>query len=229
MTDKIIDILNGKEIKMPAQSLAEHLVSVINEEGINAAVDQFKQMKEEKDVFVLKENEMNQLGYSLLGENKLKEAIAVFKLNVDEFPKSANVYDSYGEALLKNGNKDEAIVNYKKSIELNPQNTGAIKILKDLGVKVEEPKEVKLTADALIQYAGKYQLAPNFILTVTINGEQIFTQATGQSQIEIFPSGDDKFYLKVVDAQIKFIREGGVVNQLILYQNGREMPAKKIE
>ena len=229
MTGKIIDILNGIEVKMPAQSLTEHLASLIDEEGIKTAVDQFKEMKEERDLFVLKENEMNQLGYSLMNENKLDEAIAVLKLNVDEFPKSANVYDSYGEALLKNGNKEQAIVNYKKSLELNPRNTGAIKVLKDLGVTVDEPKEIKLSAEILKQYAGKYQLAPNFIMTVSVNGEQIFVQATGQPRAEIFPLAEDKFYPKVVDAQIKFVKENGAVTQLILFQNGREMPAKKIE
>jgi CubicO group peptidase (beta-lactamase class C family) len=229
MADKIIDILNGKEVQMPARSLAEHLSSVINDEGIKAAVDQFKEMKNAKELFALKENEMNQLGYSLMNENRLEEAAAVFKLNVDEFPKSANVYDSYGEALLKKGNKEEAIFNYKKSLELNPNNTGAIKALNDLGVKAEAPKEVKLSAEALKQYAGKYQIAPSFALTVTINGGQIFAQATGQPAIEIFSSETDKFYLKVVDAQIKFTRENGTVTGLVLYQNGREMPAKKVE
>ncbi|KAF0159456.1 MAG: penicillin-binding protein beta-lactamase class C [Ignavibacteria bacterium] len=229
MTEKIIDILNGKEVKMPAQSLAEHLVNVIKEDGVKDAVEQFKQMKEEKDAFVLRENEMNQLGYSLMNESKLDEAIAVFKLNVDEFPKSANVYDSYGEALLKKGNKEEAIVNYKKSLELNPRNTGAVKVLKENGVTVDEPKEIKLSAEILKQYVGKYQLAPNFIMAVTVNGEKIFVQATGQPQTEIFPLAEDKFYPKVVDAQIRFVKVNGIVNQLILTQNGREMPAKKIE
>jgi CubicO group peptidase (beta-lactamase class C family) len=229
MADKIVDILNGKEVQMPSQSLAERLGSIINDEGIQAAVDQFKEMKNAKELFALKESEMNQLGYSLLNENKFDEAAAVFKLNVDEFPKSANVYDSYGEALLKKGNKEEAIINYKKSLELNPNNTGAIKALNDLGIKTEKPKELKLPAETLKQYAGKYKLAPAFALTVTINGEQIFAQATGQPAIEIFPSEADKFYLKVVDAQIKFTRENGAVTGLVLYQGGREMPAKKVE
>jgi CubicO group peptidase (beta-lactamase class C family) len=229
MTDKIVDILNGKDVKMPAKSLAEHFASVIKEEGIKTAVDQFKQMKEEKELFRLYENEMNQLGYALLNENKIDEAIAVFKLNVDEFPKSANVYDSYAEALLKKGNKEEAIVNYKKSLELNPGNSGAIKVLKELGVSIEEPKELKISADVLQSYAGKYQLAPNFVLTITVEGGRIFTQATGQQKVEIFPSAEDHFYLKVVDAKLKFTKENGIVSGVILYQGGREMPAKKIE
>ncbi|MCX6169695.1 MAG: serine hydrolase [Ignavibacteriales bacterium] len=229
MTNKIIDILNGQEVKMPAQSLAENLASAIKEEGLKTALEQFKKMKEEKDLFVLNEREMNQLGYSLMGENKLDEALAVFKLNMEEFSKSSNVYDSYGEALLKKGNKEEAIVNYKKSLELNPRNNDAVKMLKELGVSVEEPKEVKVTAEILKQYIGKYQLAPSFMMTVSVEGEQIFVQATGQGKAEIFPLADDKFYPKVVDAQIKFVKENGIVTQLILFQNGKEMPAKKIE
>lgn len=229
ITHKIISILNNEDVKMPAQSLAEHLATVIKEDGVESAVAQFKQMKEEKEAFVLRENEMNQLGYSLMNENKLDEAIAVFKLNVDEFPKSANVYDSYGEALLKKGNKEEAITNYKKSLELNPRNSSAAKTLKDLGVSVDEPKEIKVSAEILKQYVGKYQFEPNFTMTVTVNGEQIFVQATAQPRAEIFPLSEDKFYPKVVDAQVKFVKENGVVTQLILFQNGREMPAKKIE
>ena len=229
MTDKIIDILNGKEVRMPAQSIADKLADVIKEDGIEAAVGQFNQLKDEKELFVLKESEMNQLGYSYLSLNQVDEALAVFKLNVEAFPKSGNVYDSYGEALLKKGDKEAAIINYKKAVELDPANSGAVKVLKDLGVKVDERKEVKLNAEALKQYAGKYQLAPNFIITVTVSGEQIFAQATGQPEFEIFPSSEDTFYLKVVNAQLKFIKEIGTVARLILLQNGKEMPAKKIE
>jgi len=78
---------------------------------------------------------MNNLGYSYLGENKLEEALMVFKLNVETFPKSWNVYDSYGEALMKNGNTDLAIKNYKKSLEINPDNQGAKEMLEKLNAQ----------------------------------------------------------------------------------------------
>ena len=61
-------------------------------------------------------------------------AVEIFKLNVEQFPKEWNVYDSLGEAYLKIGNKAEAIKNYKKSIELNPNNDNGIGVLKSLGV-----------------------------------------------------------------------------------------------
>ena len=68
------------------------------------------------------ENGLNAQGYMLLGAGKLKEAIEVFKLNVQFFPESWNVYDSLGEAYAAAGNNSLAIVNYEKSVQLNPKN-----------------------------------------------------------------------------------------------------------
>ena len=65
-------------------------------------------------------------------QKKLSEAIALLKLNVEFYPKSWNTYDSLAEAYATNGEKDLAIANYKKSIELNPQNSGAREKLKKL-------------------------------------------------------------------------------------------------
>ena len=56
------------------------------------------------------------------------------------------------------------------------------------------------------------------------------TQATGQSKVEIFPSSPTEFFLKVVDAQITFVKDAsGAVTQLVLHQGGRDMPGKKIK
>ncbi len=229
MSEKIIGLLNGVDAKPPLKSLAGYLYEIINEDGIDAAIEKFAVLKNEKDAFSLSENEMNRLGYELLGANKVNEAVDVFKLNVIEFPKSYNVYDSYAEALLKKGIKDSAIVYYKKSLELNPRNQNGIKILKDLGIEVEETKDVDVSAQTLKNYTGKYQLAPNFVITITAKDKQIFAQATGQPQFEIFPESETKFYLKVVEAKIEFVKENEKVTKLILYQNGMEMPGPKIE
>jgi TolA-binding protein len=72
------------------------------------------------------------LGYSLLSSGKLQDAIVVFQRNVKEYPKSANAYDSLGEAYLKAGQKDLAIRNYEMSLQLNPKNQNAIEALKKL-------------------------------------------------------------------------------------------------
>ncbi len=62
----------------------------------------------------------------------MKDAIEIFKLNVEMFPQNANAYDSLGEAYLESGDKSLAIQNYKKSIELNPKNENAVEKLKKL-------------------------------------------------------------------------------------------------
>jgi serine-type D-Ala-D-Ala carboxypeptidase/endopeptidase len=79
-------------------------------------------------------------------------------------------------------------------------------------------------------YVGSYQLAPNFVMSITRDGGHLFVQATGQSKLEIFPEGDRDFFLKVVDAQITFVTDAsGRATELILHQNGRDQHAKRTE
>ena len=75
---------------------------------------------------------MNAIGYYLLNLQKIKEAIEVFKLNVYQFPNSSNAYDSLAEAFMKNGDTGEAIRNYQRSLDLNPDNENAREMLDKL-------------------------------------------------------------------------------------------------
>ena len=81
---------------------------------------------------VVQESRLNSLGYELLRQNKLKEALVVFTLNTDLYPQSSNVWDSLGEAYAGAGEKELAIQHYKKSLELNPKNSNAAEALKKL-------------------------------------------------------------------------------------------------
>lgn len=78
------------------------------------------------------EAEMNQLGYRYLQEGKIKDAVRLFALNAISYPNSWNVYDSLGEGYLKDGMTDLAIKNYEKSLELNPGNENARKMLNEI-------------------------------------------------------------------------------------------------
>lgn len=94
-----------------------------------AAVDEYRQKKPS----TITESQVNRIGYALLNSAKrVPEAIAVFKMNTEDFPDSANTYDSLGEAYMVAGEKDLAIKNYEKSVELNPKNEGGIAALKKL-------------------------------------------------------------------------------------------------
>jgi CubicO group peptidase (beta-lactamase class C family) len=75
------------------------------------------------------EGQVNRLGYWLLGEDRLDEAIVIFELNVELYPEAWNVYDSLGEAQLAKGLRQEGIANYRRSLELNPENDNARRVL----------------------------------------------------------------------------------------------------
>ena len=120
------------------RSIETSLLNTIKSDSIEKGIARYHEMKAElrrtKD-YSISEADINNLGYQLLKENLVKEAIEIFKLNVAEYPKSWNAYDSLGEAYLMDGQKELAIENYKKSLGLNPNNTYAKKILEDLNKK----------------------------------------------------------------------------------------------
>jgi hypothetical protein len=94
---------------------------------------------------------------------------------------------------------------------------------------IELKKDIELSEEQLKKYTGKYELMPEFILTITTEGTRIFVQATGQSRGEIFASELHKFYSKDVNAQFVFnLDKNEKVTGLTLIQNG-EHKAKKIE
>ena len=94
---------------------------------------------------------------------------------------------------------------------------------------VKEHKEINVDPKLFDGYAGSYQLAPNFISTVTREGDHLFVQATGQPKVEVFPEGDHDYFYKVVDAQLTFVTDSqGKATELILHQGG-DHPAKRVE
>ena len=95
----------------------------------------------------------------------------------------------------------------------------------------DERQEVAVDPALYDDYAGKYELAvqPGFVLTITREGDRLMGQATGQPQVELFPESETRFFLKVVDAQIEFVREAsGAVTQVMLYQGGQELAANRL-
>ena len=78
------------------------------------------------------EESLNNYGYNLIRLNKIDDAMLFFKKNVENYPQSYNAYDSYGEALMIKGDTANSILNYKKSLELNPKNDNAKEKLKAL-------------------------------------------------------------------------------------------------
>ena len=67
--------------------------------------------------------------------------------------------------------------------------------------------EITLDAKALAEYAGEFTFAPTFAIQITVDGQHLYAQATAQPRFEIFAEKQDEFFLKVVDAQISFVRD----------------------
>jgi FKBP-type peptidyl-prolyl cis-trans isomerase/Tetratricopeptide repeat len=117
----------------PKQPISDLLLQTIVEKDVQTAIKQYNDLKATgPDQYNFKESQLNALGYQLLQIGKNKDAIEILKLNIEAFPNSANVYDSMGEAYMIDGNKELAIQNYEKSLELNPSNKNAVEMLEKL-------------------------------------------------------------------------------------------------
>lgn len=226
ITNSIISILNGQPFDEPKKSIAGALYKTALEKGGAAAVAEYRRLKAgNAAIYDFSEGELNTLGYQLLGKERTKDAIEIFKLNVEMFPAASNPYDSLGEAYLKDGQKESALASYKKSVELDPNNANAVKIIKRL-----EGKETKVDPAVFDAYTGDYELAPNFILTITREGDKLMGQATGQGKIEFEPVSETQFTVSAIRANISFEKDaGGKVTGLVLVQGGRTTKAKKIK
>ncbi|UCD63994.1 MAG: MBL fold metallo-hydrolase [Candidatus Zixiibacteriota bacterium] len=114
-------------------SVCEPLTEVLGSGAAALAVAKYRELKSSQpDAYDYGEAHLNMLGYQLLFRNRLDDALKIFKFNAETFPASFNVYDSYGEALLLSGDTAQSIVNYEKSLELNPDNANAVNVLKGL-------------------------------------------------------------------------------------------------
>ncbi len=226
ITNSIINILNGQPIEPPKKSIAETLYKIAIEKNVASAVAEYRKLKAENSpTFDFSETELNTLGYQLLGLKRTKDAIEIFKLNVEMFPKSANPYDSLGETYLADDQKDLALANYKKAVELDPKNANALLIVKRL-----EGKEIKVDSSGFDAYVGDYEVTPKFTLTISKEGDKLFGQGTGQPKMELQPVSDTQFTLSEVKANISFEKDSaGNVVGLLLTQGSRSAKAKKIK
>jgi tetratricopeptide (TPR) repeat protein len=205
--------------------LAKNLARDVDDKGIEAALKAFDQGKAgDPTSYYIDEDKINQLGYQMLNRGKTADAIEVFKLNVREFPKSSNVYDSLGEAYLKAGNNELAVQNYKRASELDPTNRNAIDIVKRLSGG-EAAVDTKVFAD----YKGRYD-SPMGIIIVTLDEGKLFAQPEGNSKEELIAKSTTKFQVTSVGAEVEFIRDDqGKVAKMLIRISGQQMDAKRIQ
>ena len=92
-----------------------------------------------------------------------------------------------------------------------------------------ERKEIQVSPQILAKYAGRYELRPGIVATMTVEDGRLMSQLTGQPKVGLFAESETKFFLKVVDAQIEFLKDStGAVTHLILHQGGQDQKAPRI-
>ena len=121
---------------IPKKELTEMLMETLSANDVVSAVKLYRAFKTDStNAYINTESSINNLGYRLIEMKRLEHAIEIFKLNVESYPQSANAYDSLAEAYMMNGNKELAIKNYERSLELNPANSNAVEMLRKLKAK----------------------------------------------------------------------------------------------
>lgn len=132
----IIRILYGEPYDLPKKSIARTLYGIIRENGLEAGIARYRELRKSaaKD-YEFNPAALNELGYGLLEQGRVDDAVKIFQLNVEEYPQNANAYDSLAEAYVSKGETALAILNYAKSLELDPANANAAEQLAKLKKK----------------------------------------------------------------------------------------------
>ena len=229
IVEGLMSILYDQPYDMPKQSIAEIILKTVLDHDVATAIKQYRALKAgttagEHD---FARTELNTVGYQLMQMKKVADAIEVFKLNVEVYPEAFQTYERLGEAYAVNGNKELAIANYKKSLELNPKNINARAGLAKL---TNEGKDIKVDPKVYDTYAGDYQLPPRSVIAITNESGKLMIQTTGQPKRELVPFSEADFSVREVNEEISFvINEQGQVTELILNRNGLRISAKKIK
>jgi CubicO group peptidase (beta-lactamase class C family) len=174
--------------------ISKKLKSIVDSKGIDDIATSYTELKKNQpDKYDFSEVQLNELGYYYMGKDDLEKAIAIFKLNVEVFPYAFNVYDSYGEALLAQGAREEAVENYKKSVSLNPGNENGIQVLNDLGESTEDLL-FKVPIEHLKHLEGEYLAThdEDWRIIVEVN-RGVLKCVDKFYEFTLVPIGDDKF------------------------------------
>jgi tetratricopeptide (TPR) repeat protein len=114
-------------------SVATAILNALHDGGASAAAARYAELKATRaDDYFFDERQLNRLGYALLRKDRVADAVAIFELNVREYPDAWNPWDSLGDAYAAARDPQAAIRAYRRSLELNPQNANALRMLETL-------------------------------------------------------------------------------------------------
>jgi CubicO group peptidase (beta-lactamase class C family) len=124
------------------------------------------------------------------------------------------------------------VVEAELTFELDASGKATALVLRQNGQERRAPRiiertEIALPPAVLARYPGTYRLQPGFDLVITLENGQLMSQATGQAKAPLFAEAEDKFFLRVANAQIEFVRDGEQVTELLLKQGGKDTRAAR--
>jgi CubicO group peptidase (beta-lactamase class C family) len=211
IASKLAAVVHGEKVVMPS----EHKEVTVNPKLFNGYIGRY-QLAPDFVLTITREDDhlfaqaTGQPKFQIFPESDRDYFLKVVDAQIT-FVTSGN--DKASELILHQGGGDQ----HAKRLEGEPP-------------PPKEHKETAVDPKVFVGYIGSYQLAPNFILTITREDDHLFAQATGQPKFQIFPESDRDYFLKVVDAQITFVTDGnGRARELILHQAGMDQHAKRIE
>lgn len=126
-----------KKLGKPSPPDESSFLKLIEEDKIDEAWQTYEKIQAAYPGWIIfREGKLNDVGYYFMGRQDFIRAVKIFQLNAKAYPRSANAFDSLGEGFMKSGNKKEAIINYKKSLDLDPGNSNAKEMLNKLEGKI---------------------------------------------------------------------------------------------
>lgn len=135
ISNNILPMLYNIKAELPKPVASIELMRIVKTKSLDEGISQFKNAiitNKEAYNFNDLENSLNSIGYNYISNGDLISAIKILQLNTEQFPNSANAHDSLGEAYYSNKQMDFALEQYKKSLELNPKNDNAKKMIEQI-------------------------------------------------------------------------------------------------
>jgi tetratricopeptide (TPR) repeat protein len=151
------------------------------------------------------EMQINELGYFMLSQKHYEKAAALFRMNIENYPESGNVYDSYADALVAQKDTIKAITNYQKAFDITKSEETKQKL-----DKLQGKSTFTLTAKELEKYVGAFEFeAIPLSATTSIKSNALWINAPGQGEFELVPLSPDAFTIKGLQGyKIKFEMDG---------------------
>lgn len=206
------------------------VLDFIEKNKSNQADQLLSQMQQELGNDFKDANVFNQIGYMLLENNENSDwMLQLFQLNVKLFPNNANLWDSLGDGYKSVGDTQNAILSYKKALELDLTLSASIASLKALGVTVASTqKEVVVALKTLQSYEGSYQLPSGHLIKIIERNGILLVEFPGRPAMKLTPKSTTKFTIGDRNASLVFnTNKDAVVESFTISESGEQMTAAR--